>query len=248
LQQAEQVPEPKVHHFAGGKTTSTNPLIDHGGTVLPASKTFAIYWGDQTAFPSDLKDGMASLLGGFNGSSYLGIAQQYMRGANISSAYAGSLDDPSTPPAHPPTSAALGQEVCNLIAAPDASTLYVVFTSNAPKIRYCAWHDKATCNGVTFEVAYVPNQAQLSFCSPYTAANLSCNGYSDGTVTSADSVAHEFIETITDAHIDAWYDKNGQEMADKCEYNYTACVTLANGSKWQIQTEWSNALGACQQE
>jgi hypothetical protein len=54
---------------------------------------------------------------------------------------------------------------------------------------------------------------------------------------------HEFMEAITDAHLDAWYDKNGEEVADKCNYNYQACVALSTGS-WQIQSEWSNAIGS----
>jgi len=171
-----------------------------------------------------------------------------MRGAGVSSTYMGALHDPSSPPSHAPSTSVLGAEVCSLVASPDPSAIYIVFTSNAPHINYCAWHDKATCNGVTFQVAYIPNQAQLPGCSPYTKSNLGCNTYSDGTVTSADSVAHEFMEAVTDPHIDAWYDKNGQEVADKCNYVYSACVQLANRSSWQIQSEWSNALGGCQQQ
>jgi hypothetical protein len=225
-------------------------LIDHGGPVLAASKSVAIYWGDQSAFTSDLKTGMASLLDGFNGSSYLGIAAQYMRNTppSISTAYAGSYDDPSAPPSHAPKASDLGAEVCNLLGTPDPSTVYFVFTSNAPHISYCAWHDKATCNGVTFQVAYIPNQEQLPGCSPYTRKNLGCNTYKDGTVTAADSVAHEFMEAVTDPHIDAWLDQNGQEVADKCNYVYSACVALQNGSSWQIQSEWSNAISGCQQQ
>jgi hypothetical protein len=223
------------------------PLVDHGGAVLASSKTVAIYWGDQTAFPSDLQSGMAALLGGFNGSSYLGIATQYMRGAAVSTSYGGSIIDTSTPPNPAPTGVSLGAEVCKLVANPDPNTLYVVFTSNAPKINYCAWHNDATCNGVTFQVAYVPNQALLPGCSPYTRTNLHCNSYSVGTVSSADSVAHEFFESITDAHIDAWYDKSKAEVADKCNFNYQQCVNLTSGS-WQIQSEWSNAIGGCQQQ
>lgn len=242
--------EPAVHAAsngpAGTKTKSTN-LVDHGGTVLAKSTTYAIYWGTPGDFPSDLEGGMASLLSGLNGSSYLGIAGQYMRGAAISTAFAGSYSDLSAPPKSAPNTAALATEVCKLFPSPDPDALYIVFTSNAPNINYCAWHNKASCNGVTFQVAYVPNQAKLPSCSPYTAANLGCNSYSDGTVSSADSVAHEFMEAITDAHIDAWYDANKLEVADKCEYQYSACVTLAGGS-WQIQSEWSNALGACQQQ
>ena len=170
-----------------------------------------------------------------------------MRGTAISTQYMGATIDSSNPPASAPNAAALGTEVCKLFANPDPSGVYIVFTSNAPNIQYCAWHDKATCNGVTFQVAYIPNQALLAGCSPYTRTNLHCNAYSDGTVTSADSVAHEFMEAITDAHLDAWYDQNGLEIGDKCNYDYQACVLLPNGSSWQIQSEWSNSISGCQQ-
>ena len=223
------------------------PLIDHGGPVLPASKTYAIYWGPIGDFPVDLQSGMQALLSGFNGSSYLGIAEQYMRGAGISTSYGGSVTDTSAPPAKPPTTAQIGAEVCKLYPTPDPTALYVVFTSNAPKVHYCAWHDKATCNGVTFQVAYVPNQALLSGCSPYIKTNLRCNTYSEGTVASADSVAHEFMEAVTDPHINAWYDKNGAEIGDKCNFVYKSCVNLPTGT-WQIQAEWSNAVNGCQQQ
>jgi hypothetical protein len=182
------------------------------------------------------------------GSTYLGIAKQYMRGQSVASTYKGTVYDSSAPPAKAPKASDLGAEVCKLFASPDPNGIYFVFTSNAPNINYCAWHDFATCNGVTFQVAYIPNQALLPGCSPYTKSNLGCNTLSDGTVTSADSVAHEFMEAVTDPQINAWYDKRGMEIADKCNYVYYSCVTLANKTQWQIQSEWSNALNACQQQ
>jgi hypothetical protein len=233
-----------VARVAAGKKSPN--LVDHGGAVLPTSKTVAIYWGNAGDFPSDLQSGMASLLAGLNGSSYLSTANQYMRGATATTSYGGSIPDGSAPPKSGPTPVAIGAEVCKLVANPDSNTLYIVFTSNAPKVNYCAWHDRATCNGVEFEIAYVPNQADLPGCSPYTVSNLGCNAYSNGTVTAADSVAHELMETITDAHIDAWYDANREEVADKCEYKYDSCVGLGVDS-WQIQKEWSNAASGCVQ-
>lgn len=225
------------------------PLVDHGGKVLTTSNSYAVYWGDAAAFPSDLESGMAAMLGGFEKSSYLGIAAQYSRGAGIATHYAGTLTDSSTPPSSSVSAGTLGNEVCKLVANPDPDGVYLVFTSNAPSHgSFCAWHDKTTCNGVTFQVAYIPNQALLAGCSPYTRSNLGCNSYSDGTVTSADSVAHEFMEAVTDPLITAWYDKQKAEIADKCNFNYQACVELPNGTSWQIQSEWSNALGGCQQQ
>lgn len=224
------------------------PLLDHGGPVLASSTSYAIYWGKQADFPGDLETGMEDLLSGFDGSSYLGIASQYLRGAPVSTVYAGSTIDTSAPLKKPPSTNDIAAEVCKLFPTPDPEGVYIVFTSNAPNVNYCAWHNRATCNGVTFQVAYVPNQALLPACSPYFQSNLGCNSYSEGTATSADSVAHEFMEMVTDPHIDAWYDKNGGEIADKCNYNYQACVELPNGSSWQIQSEWSNANAGCQQQ
>ncbi len=51
------------------------------------------------------------------------------------------------------------------------------------------------------------------------------------------------MEAITGPHLDAWYDKNGAEIGDKCNFNYEACINLPTGS-WQIQSEWSNAINA----
>lgn len=230
------------------KPAATTNLIDRGGLVLAASKTVAIYWGAPSGFPADLQAGMAALLSGLSGSSYLGIARQYMRGAPISTTYAGSVSDTSAPPAKSPRTATIAAEVCKLFPNPDPTAVYVVFTANAPKVNFCAWHDRATCNGVSIQVAYVPNQALLPGCSPYTRVNLGCNAYSDGTVTSADSVAHEVMEAFTDPQIDAWLDNGGAEIADKCNFDYHACVNLGAGGAWQIQSEWSNAITGCQQQ
>jgi hypothetical protein len=231
----------------GARKKTGGPLIDHGGLVLDSSATYAVYWGTPADFPGDLESGMAALLSGLSDSSYLDIATQYMRGAAVSTTYAGSVSDASTPPRKAPRVTDIAAEICKLFPSPDPAGVYIVFTSNAPHVNYCAWHASATCNGVTFQLAYVPNQALLPACSPFTKVDLGCNSYSDGTVTSADSVAHEVMEAITDAHLGAWYDRNGEEVADKCNYDYQACVALSTGS-WQIQSEWSNAIGGCQQQ
>jgi hypothetical protein len=225
------------------------PLIDHGGVILPSSTTHAIYWGTQADFPGDLQSGMDSLLTGFERSSYLGIADQYMRGAGLATVYGGKLvDSSSEPPAKAPTTAEIGAEVCKLFPSPDPGAVYFVFTSNAPNINFCAWHASASCNGVTFQIAYVPNQKLLlSGCSPYLVNNLHCNNHTEGTVASADSVAHEFMEAITDPHLHAWYDRRGAEIGDKCNFEYQTCVNLTSGPNWQIQEEWSNTISGCQQ-
>jgi hypothetical protein len=220
-------------------------LIDHGGPVLLSSHTVAIFWGPTADFAPGLQTAMTSLLGGMNGSAYLGVVQQYMRSATaVTSTNDPALHDTSTPPSKALNPNALGAEVAKLVQTPNPDTIYFVFTSNMPHISYCAYHSTATPNGVLVQVAYVP--LQPAGCSPFSrGVNLGANSYVESVQAAADSAAHEFIEAVTDPHLNAWYDKNGAEIADKCEYDYQGVVYLSNGSHWQIQSNWSNTASAC---
>src|SRR5215469_11962085 len=97
-----------VHVFsAAHKSGSSANLVDNGGKVLAASHVYAIYWGTQSAFPSDLHTGLANLYSGLNGSGFLGIAQQYMRGASVSNTYLTSYNDSSAPPSRAPSTSTI---------------------------------------------------------------------------------------------------------------------------------------------
>jgi len=225
----------------GGPSSQTAgaPLQYHGGKLLTASKTYAIFWGPQSQFPTDEADGMAKLLGGFGGSHYLGIAAQYLPVAPTST-YEGELLDSSPPPSHAPSTATIVAEVASLITTPDPNAIYFVYTSNFPHLNFCAWHGAGVINGVTVQVAYMPNTAGIAGCDP---GNLyGANTYSEGTRSVADSTAHEFMEATTDpVPVSGWADKNHLEIGDKCNFVYGAPVELANHTDWQLQEEWSNA-------
>jgi hypothetical protein len=180
-------------------TAAGGPLLDHGGDVLAQSNTYAIFWGPRASFPADEVAGVKAVLGGLGGSAYLGIADQYMRPPTptsttsyvATSAYQGEQYLSSAPPSHAPKASDLGRQVCALYGTPDPDGIYFFFTTNYPAVKYCAWHDKATCNGVTFQVAYMPNMSGVSGCSPFSVANLGCNGYSEATQSLLDGLAHE---------------------------------------------------------
>jgi hypothetical protein len=241
---------------ASKQQSGSGPLLDRGGDVLAHSNTYAIFWGPAASFPADEVAGVESFLGGLDNSSYLAIANQYMRAPATSpttsftatSVFAGAKFVSSAPPAHAPKASDLGAQVCALYGTPDPNGIYFFFTSNLPNVAYCAWHDKATCNGVTFQVGYMPNMATSPGCSPFTVKNLGCNSYSEATQSLLDGLAHEFMEATTDPHIDAWLDKSGSEIGDKCNFVYGSCVTLPNNTTWQVQEEWSNAAGGCVQQ
>jgi hypothetical protein len=71
-------------------------------------------------------------------------------------------------------------------------------------------------------------------------------------------VAHEVAEAISDPYIDAWYDLDGLENADKCNF-FPAVANLVNktskkgpiynakigGTYYLIQTEYDNNLNRC---
>ncbi len=227
-------------------------LIDHGGRVLPASQIYYIWWGNASAWPGDALAGLTSFADGLNGSGFFNdIFPQYMRGQASSTSFVTSLHDVSAPPSRGPSTSTIVNEACSVIASnglkPDPAAVYVVLTSNFPKINYCAYHTFGSCNGQTIQVAYVPNVTGVAGC----ALQPSCNQYSAGTQSIANVLSHEFSESITDANSSAWYDSSGNEIGDKCNFQFQACVKLTTGN-WQLQTEWSNAAnngrGACVQQ
>ena len=239
--------------------TTTSNLVDHGGKVLAHSRTVAIFWGtwsNQAAF-TDLKNGMDALLNGFVGSSYLNTATQYMRGTTATTSYGGALFDTSTPPNRAPSTNSLAAEVAKVLTnnaiATDPNTVYLVYTSNLPKVNYCAWHSFGTVNGVQTQIAYLPFTATTCYVSGDTYSH---NNWLYSTKALADSTAHEFMEAITDPLTSSstygWIDGHGSEIGDKCNYNYLGTVTLTSttavpSNTWQIQSEWSNAISGCAQ-
>ena len=237
-------------HTRGLKTaTSTSNLIDHGGRILPASNTYVIWWGSSGAWASDVQPGIANLFNGFQGSNYLGIAQQYMRGAGIGSTYKGAKSDSSAPPSKVNAST-LGNEVLKEWGSNvDAHGVYFVYTSNFPRGgNFCAWHSYTTSNGTSFSVAYMPNTTGVAGCDP---GNLYGVGGTEGLRSLANVTAHEFMEAVTDAlpanGSYGWIDSSGSEIGDKCAWQFSGKVTLGNKTTWQLQEEWDNSSSGCVQ-
>jgi hypothetical protein len=68
----------------------------------------------------------------------------------------------------------------------------------------------------------------------------------------ASIVSHELEEATTDPDLNAWYDRRGEENADKCAWTFGQTFTASNGSKYNmvlgsrqylIQQNWVNASG-----
>jgi hypothetical protein len=68
----------------------------------------------------------------------------------------------------------------------------------------------------------------------------------------ANFISHEAEEATTDPDGNGWFDKAGQEAADKCAWTFGSTYTSSNGSRanmnlggrdYLIQQNWVNANG-----
>lgn len=223
-------------------TTAPEPVIDHGGPVLATTHVYLIWWGPSDTWPSDAQPGISSFYQGLNGSSYVNTATQYLRGESESVTLVDSRSDQSVPRA-PLSAGDIGTEIANVYGTVDPDGYYVVYTSNHPtENRWCAWHSDVSVSGLTVPIAYLPNFTGEPECDH---GNIYSLHQTDTLIMLADFSAHEFMETVTDPHVSAWYDQHRQEIGDKCDFKFGGLVTLSNATTWQLQEEWSNATMGC---
>jgi len=130
-------------------------------------------------------------------------------------------------------------EVCNQASTLVENGYYPVYV-DTPRGHsgYCAWHSAGTCsNGVTVQFAFFYNLDGDAGCDPQDAAHT----HSPGLEALANVSGHELSEALTDPHLNAWYDANGEENSDKCAWVFgTPQLTFSNGTKWKVQGNWSN--------
>jgi hypothetical protein len=146
----------------------------------------------------------------------------------------------------------------------DPNRIYAVFTAGTANLgggfgtQYCAyhWYGNVTINGVRKSVLYAAmpyDYAYPSACSVFGGATKPANG--DAPADAEVSVlAHEIVETVTDAQGTAWYDRSGNENADKCAWTYGATFSAGGGTanmtlgglSFLVQRNWINAgSGGC---
>jgi hypothetical protein len=230
------------------KPGGTVNMTFHGGTVLPTSKSMAIFWGSpwtsDAAFTADKVTGLDDFFSHFGGSSFAGTNTEYS-GTNgqvtKAMSYLGHVFDNSAPPSRALTVSGAVAEACKITGNnPDPSGVYFIYTSTtAGHVNYCAWHSWGSCgNGAPVQVAYMPNLDGIAGCDPGSPASL---GHSQGLAALANVTAHELSEAITDPRGTGWFDASGAENADKCAWVFPSIVALSSTSRWQAQGNWSNA-------
>jgi hypothetical protein len=216
-------------------------VIDHGGPVVPASRTFVVWWGDPSSFASDDRSEMEAFLNGLSDSTYLAIADQYLRGAKASTTFGGTFVDTRTPPAGNPPVDTVNNTACgalqtNGIHAADGDI--IVVSSASQTTSYCGWHGWMTCQGHNVLIAYLPAEGVSGFCS-YGQPDCG-TGHSPESMSLVSGAAHELIEAMTDPEGTAWYASG--EVADKC--GALVCVSMPTGT-FSVGTLYSNEKHGC---
>ena len=240
-------------HNASTTTTTATPgaMTYHGGNIMTQVHARAYFIGPKwagVAFQKDKITGMDAFFEGYSGSTYAKSATEYT-GANGVPAptlsYQGHVVDTATE--LDPTAGLLPlvQYVCKAVQSgtfsADTSGNQAVYLfsdltrpANGP---YCAFHSEASCGGVLVPYAFVYNDDTDTGCMVHDTTT----GHSSPLAGIANSTAHETNEMRSDPGLNAWYDSAGNENGDKCGWNFTAnYVLFSNGSKWRIQSEWSN--------
>jgi hypothetical protein len=164
------------------------------------------------------------------------------------------------------TDAQLQSEISKFVTAKSLprgpNTMYFVYTpsgvascfdssgSQCSTNVYCAYHSNIGSGNSGILYANMP-YAAVSGCESGEYPNNSVPADSVLNVTS-----HENIEGITDPLGTAWFDSSGNEIGDKCAWNFgsplgggsgTEFNESINGGHYWLQQEWSNAASGCRQ-
>jgi hypothetical protein len=235
---------------------SGNGISYHGGPILLGTTNIHYIWygnwGSNTA--TTILPAFASSIGG---SSYFNINTTYTNGAGTRVSNACSLASQTNDNYSRGTNLS-DNDVLAIVAAQnptDTNGVYFVLTSADVNessgfcTQYCAWHASASINGHNIKLGFIGSPDRCpSACS---AQSTSPNGNA-GADAMASLIAHELEETVTDPNGNAWYDRRGQENADKCAWTFGQVYKTSNGSyanmnlggkDYLIQQNWVNASG-----
>ena len=254
---ARQVPE-RGNSGAGAVVTG-NGISYHNGPVMKGTvNVYYVYYGSWTDGQKALLEAFAASIGG---SPYMAINTTYGDTVgNVSGqiSFGGSTTDPGT------KTTLADSDIASIVSSAlssgrlqnDPNGVFFVLTaagigeSSGFLTQYCGWHTYGTFGGNNTKYAFVGNAAGPSFGS--CAVQTSSPNNDPGVDAMISVMAHELEESASDPNLNAWYDSQGYENADKCAWTFGTTYQAANGSlanmnlggkDYLIQRNWVNASG-----
>jgi len=237
----------------------------HNGPVMTAPiKLYYIWYGNWAG--NSATSILTDLAGSIGGSPYWNINSSYTNAAgtpvSTNVTFGGSINDTAYSKGKSLSDNAIKSIVSSAITTgklpKDANGIYFVLTSadvNATSgfcTQYCGWHTHASIGGADIKYSFVGNPDRCPTSCEDQQVGPNGNAGADGM---ASIIAHEAEEAASDPDLNAWYDAQGYENADKCAWTfgttYTVNGALANvhlGSRdYLIQQNWLNVApgGKC---
>jgi hypothetical protein len=238
-----------------GQAAAGIPITYHGGPVMTDTpKIYVIWYGAWDASSISIIQNLLSGIGGSpryhinttyysiagNGNKYyvngqvlwgLSIADNYSLGKNL-------------------TDTQIRNIVANAITTGklpnDSKGIYFLLTAkdvNATSgfcTQYCGWHTYTTVGATRIKYAFVGNPETK--CPRGCSAQTISPNANLGADAMASVIVHELEETVTDPALNAWYDAQGNENADKCAWTFGTTSTAPNGSKYNVTINGKNYL------
>jgi Phosphate-induced protein 1 conserved region len=228
---------------------STFPMVYHGGPVLNTNASihlklhFLLYgnWQSPTGLIFDFVKAVGA-------SSYLNILTSYAKIKNVKFEIGTVQKVPN-----PSSSLLKDSDIPSLLRSlfiPQEGQVYVVLTSSEISISngqalfcrdFCGYHnfDSQFLYMVVGDSSRCPQSCQIESKGPNYLA-----GASPGIDGIINILIHEIAEVITDPKFNGWSDKLGQELGDKCNWNFGTYRLAQNGAKCNLSLVIGNAT-AC---
>ncbi len=132
---------------------------------------------------------------------------------------------------------------------PNVASCFDTTSQTCSATYFCAYHSSFANGSGTTLYADMPYVA-IAGCDPGQRPN------GDPADATLNVLSHENNETITDPLGTAWYDSQGNENGDKCNFTFGSPLAGAAGAYYNqliaghgfwLQEEWSNAAAGCLQ-
>jgi len=251
-------PEAKAPGQAG---KVSNGIFYHGGPlILGGTNVYYIWYGNWSGNTATTI--LSNLAGSIGGSPYFNINTTYYDGSSVHVSnqviFSGSTSDnysEGTALSDAGVQAVVSSAIKSGRLPTDPKGVYFVLTSSDVNetsgfcTQYCGWHTHGTISGSDIKYAFIGNPDRCPSACEAQTTSPNGNAGADGM---ASIIAHELEEATTDPDLNAWYDRRGQENADKCAWTFGTTQTASNGSQFNmtlgssnylIQRNWVNASG-----
>ncbi|HEV7920130.1 MAG TPA: hypothetical protein VGR02_04985 [Thermoanaerobaculia bacterium] len=249
-----------VSNFA--RPGGSGNLVDHGGEVLTNAKVVFIFWGWASTTTDNYVKEVISFRDDPNAMmKHIGMLSQYRStGSTSLKGTQPDVYDAVPPPATKVTDAMVQAKArlsCTALAGGcKTDTIYEVFipsgyfsddgtgaqSCGGTNLQYCAYHGNGDGVNLSASIKYS--------IQPYPGCS-GCHGKAAWTAIQDQEhfLVHETREAMTDARLNAWWDRAGYEADDKCAWGGATLDFLFDETVgthlYGYQMEYSNATKSC---